>query len=905
MKSSGSGSWMVWRRIMSTSPKPPWVLQMNEKEKYLNLYQAPGGAQSHADVIPGRMGGGYGRLCWGENMLETLKGWNISSLLDVGCGYGNFCDAAALFVPRVYGLDIASVATGNVIDNPEVTYLDGEAKHLPLPDNAVQWITSFDCLEHCLERDIDNILQEFNRVACKGFILSISYEPCEMDGMPLHMTVKPEAWWIKKLRKYGQVSKTGQAPITGAPYLICRKPVEKTVICYCAGSIGIRLRAIAWADRFARRTHRRLSLLWLNNDPLCRIPFSALLANPIPRISEEQMLDLPSCKIYAQIKEVADQALISGGKALRSTVQKWGSAKIETLSTDSVEDNIIVYAPNAKIPSGNDDENLLQRLSPAIPIQKRIQEITARLQINKNIMGVHARGTDFGIQADAYAQQIQKAIHHNPDQRFLVCSDDRANEQSLKALFSEQVIVRPKSAWMQKRDASLPWALGNVDTSEASVIEALIDLYLLAHTQLAIYHESSAFAQIGAFLSQQHGVHSAANVAQPPPTASRHRPPDQHPDKLCSYGKTQSEPNAGSAGHAPCAAAQHTIYYVCPHGQRLSAGMRRLHRHVSILHRAGFPVFLLLEKKGLDHANTPGVPVAYLDHIENDESAIFVIPEGMPRIMHCLKDHPGRRVVIALSWCYVYSTLPDGLDWRHLNVESVMAFSPVIGRMIHWSMGLPVYQLATSIDHQLYYPPAQEKQKQIAFIKRKAEHVHKLKNLLASRNSDYIRKIKWVGLDGLQQPAYAAQIRRSAIFLTTSLAEGFPVACLEAMASGTIVSGYDAVGGKEILRPDGRDQNCILSSNGDYVSLAYRMDPLLNNLIENRMDRWQPLIARARQTALQHTTDREAASIIAFWKPLVYGQMGARQAHTTGNRNRSPIHPPAAIHHQCRQPPDN
>ena len=879
---------------------------MNEKEKYLNIYQTPQGVQSQADVIPGHMGGGYGRICWGENMLETLKRWNVSSLLDVGCGYGNFCDAAALFIPRVYGLDIASVATGNVIDNPEITYLDGEAKHLPLPDDAVEWITSFDCLEHCLEAEIDDILKEFNRVACNGFVLSISYEPCEMDGMPLHMTVKPESWWIKKLSKYGRVSKHEQAPITGAPYLICRKPVEKTIICHCAGSIGTRLRAIAWADHFARRTNRRLTLLWLSDDPLCRIRFSSLFANPIPRICDEELLDLPSCKVYAQIKEVADQALISGGKALRSAVQKWGSSEIETLSTDDVEDNIIIYAPSSKILSENDDdENLLERLSPTIPIQNRIQEFTARLQINKKIMGVHARGTDFGIHADAYAQQIQKAINHNPNQRFLVCSDDRAYEQTLKAQFPEQVIVRPKSAWMQKRDASLPWALGNIDTSEASVTDALIDLYLLASTQFAIYHESSAFAQIGSLLSQKYDLRPAQVVAQPHRTNSEHSRSDQHHDKVYPYKKMRIEPDAGSAGHTPSAEAQHTIYYFCPDSQALSAGIRRLHRHVSILHGAGFPVFLLLETKGLDDENKPGVPVAYLDHIENDESAIFVIPEGMPRIMHRLKNHPGRRFAIAVNWCHVYSTLPDGLDWRQMDIERVLAVSPVVGQMIHWSMGLPVHQLASSIDLQLYHYTPETKRKQITFIKHKAEHVQMLQSLLASRNPDYIRKIKWVGLDGLSEQAYAAHIRRSAIFLSTSLAEGFPTSCLEAMAAGTIVSGYDAVGGKEILCPDGNDQNCILSSNGDYVSLAYRMDPLLDDLIENRMDPWHPMITRARQTALQFTPHSEAESLIAFWKPQVYGLMDGGQAHTTENLNRSPLYPTPAIQYECSQPSEN
>lgn len=848
---------------------------MDEKEKYLNLYGADLGGKSQPDTIPGHMGGGYGRICWGENMLEALKGWNIASLLDVGCGYGNFCDAAALFVPSVFGLDIASVATGNVIHNPEITYLDGEAKELPLPDNAVEWITSFDCLEHCLEQDIDEILREFNRVAIKGFVLSISYAPCEMDGMPLHMTVKPEAWWIDKLNKYGQVSKEGKAPITGASYLICRKPVEKYLICYCAGSIGTRLRSIALTDRLARQTGRRLSLFWLENDPLCRISFASLFRNSVPVISEEALLELPSCKIYARLKEVADQALISGGKALRTAVQKWGSSEMDAIAMDDSEDHIIVYAPKADIGSVADDsDNLLSRLLPNIHIHNRIHQFTESMAIDKSVIGVHARGTDFGIQADAYKQQMQKAIDRNPNQSFLVFSDEMSYEKRLKKEFPNRVIVRPKSSWIQKKDAQLPWALGNVDTSPASVAESLIDLYLLADTQFSIYHESSAFAQTGAWLSQRAGLYvnnEGGSIARNCDKATRIDRPT--PGTTVSLEKQFVDYKVHIGGKKVAAKARHAIYYYCPQVQSPSAGIRRLYRHVSILHDAGFPAHLMFEKKAGPPPDIPDVPSVPMDQAETDKSAIFVIPEGMPRIMHQLKDHPGRRFVIALSWCYVYSTLPDNLDWRHMSIERVLTVSPAIGEMIRWSMGLPVHQLSSSIDHRLYYFNPDEKQKQIAFIARKNEHTLKLQSLLASRNPDYVNKIKWVGMDRLSQQDYASLIRQSALFLSTSMAEGFPTSCLEAMAAGAIVCGYDGVGSRDMLRSDGKSPNSLIASNGDYVALAYKMAPLLEDLIHDRMDRWDPVISSARRTADAYTAEKEASSLIAFWKPIIYGQL--------------------------------
>ncbi len=340
------------------------------------------------------------------------------------------------------------------------------------------------------------------------------------------------------------------------------------------------------------------------------------------------------------------------------------------------------------------------------------------------------------------------------------------------------------------------------------------------------------------------------------------------------------------ANHA-AAKAQHTIYYCCPQVSIASAGIRRLYRHVSILHGAGLPVYLMFENQEYRPANLPGVPVAENDLVANDKTAIFVIPEGMPRIMHQLKDHPGRRFAIALSWCYVYGALPDGLDWRHLNIERVLTVSPAIARMVNWSMGLPVHLLDSSIDHERYFIDPGSKKKQIAFIQRKGDHDLKLQSLLASRKQDYIHQIKWIGLEGLHQEEYAAQIRASAIFLSTSMAEGFPTSCLEAMAAGALVCGYDGIGSKDILRTEGQRPNGLIAGNGDYVTLAYRMAPLLDDLIQDRMDRWAPIISNARRTASKYTAENEAASVIAFWKPFIYDEPACHPENPTNRENTS------------------
>lgn len=477
---------------------------MNERNKYLNIYSGEHTKLYESQNIPGRFGGGYGRICWGEGMLEPMNKWNVHSLLDVGCGYGNFCDAATLFASRVYGLDIASVATGNVVGNPEIIFIDGQANSLPLPDGSVEWITSFDCLEHCLEEDIDGILDEFNRVAVKGFALSISYEPCEVEGVPLHMTVKPESWWVDKLRRYGSVTKEGKVPITGVPYLICRKPIDKKIICYCAGGLSARLNALASGEALAGWTGRQLAMVWQTDDPLCRIDFSDLFANPIDTLSDSELLELPSCKLYAYIKDVADQSLISGNPTLRKAVRNWGSTGIDELCRNDDHDSILLFfgCDSGKL-HVKPSHAFLKRLEPVAALQRRIDDLTDELGITRNIMGVHARGTDFGVEVKAYARQMIKALEQNQNQRFLVCSEEERYEQILKQALKDNVCIRPKSDRIAKIAPPKAWSLGNIHASPASIMEAVVDLYLLSRTDFRIYHESSGFAQICKILASE------------------------------------------------------------------------------------------------------------------------------------------------------------------------------------------------------------------------------------------------------------------------------------------------------------------------------------------------------------------------------------------------------------------
>lgn len=189
-------------------------LRQKERDKYESIYiDSDGFYKKNNDKR------GYGRGNHGHSILTHILTLKPNSILDIGCGFGNFCNNAQQSgIEKVYGVDIASVKTGNVINNPNIKFISGEAHSLPFENNSIDVITSFDCLEHCLEDDIDTIFSEVYRVVKNAAVFSIAYKQSRenTNGLVMHMTVKPESWWIEKLNKLFVVEKSGA-------YLICIK----------------------------------------------------------------------------------------------------------------------------------------------------------------------------------------------------------------------------------------------------------------------------------------------------------------------------------------------------------------------------------------------------------------------------------------------------------------------------------------------------------------------------------------------------------------------------------------------------------------------------------------------------------------------------------------------------------
>ena len=155
----------------------------------------------------------YGSSFHGQSLqsfLLSLKG--ISSILDVGTGRGQFCEwAINNLCSVVHGLDFAIEPDAVYLDT-DINFISGNCNNIPLPDNAVDITVSFDVLEHIRPEDIEQTINEMDRVTKKFMLHKISSSPASAKYAKnnphaqeignLHLVQQSRGWWADKFKEY-------------------------------------------------------------------------------------------------------------------------------------------------------------------------------------------------------------------------------------------------------------------------------------------------------------------------------------------------------------------------------------------------------------------------------------------------------------------------------------------------------------------------------------------------------------------------------------------------------------------------------------------------------------------------------------------------------------------------------
>lgn len=166
----------------------------------------------------------YGHSMEGRENIHEILDMQPKSLIDIGCGWNEFCKTISRNLGiKCFGVDIAC---------PGADYVS-PAHHMPkVKSKEFDLLTSFDCIEHIPELEVQDSFAEFARVAHRVYLkICLEDSHTKINNEGLHVCLKEPKWWAEKAEQFFtdvSISVRGTARFdTVAGHLIRKYPGEK------------------------------------------------------------------------------------------------------------------------------------------------------------------------------------------------------------------------------------------------------------------------------------------------------------------------------------------------------------------------------------------------------------------------------------------------------------------------------------------------------------------------------------------------------------------------------------------------------------------------------------------------------------------------------------------------------
>lgn len=284
----------------------------------------------------------------------------------------------------------------------------------------------------------------------------------------------------------------------------------KTIINYSTSGMGNRLRPLSSCYAISKKSGRKMVAYWDNITPNgCLAKWNELFENELETITLEQMSELKDCLLLTESGGLGHGLERESTKFGRHTLKELSKNNpvrhYDSFSYDDNQDNVIVYHNNF-LPTvdKNDAEEFLLNLKPVKEIQDKIDYYVSSLGLNKSVMGIHARGTDFGVTVVPYINAVKGILQVYPNQKFFLSTEDPEIEKTFVDVYPDNIILRKKENYIVRDNPELPWNDHNsfsITTRHAQ--EGIEDIYLLAHTNISVFHPLSSFAEIARIISKK------------------------------------------------------------------------------------------------------------------------------------------------------------------------------------------------------------------------------------------------------------------------------------------------------------------------------------------------------------------------------------------------------------------
>ena len=249
------------------------------------------------------------------------------------------------------------------------------------------------------------------------------------------------------------------------------------------------------------------------------------------------------------------------------------------------------------------------------------------------------------------------------------------------------------------------------------------------------------------------------------------------------------------------------------------------------------PAFVLHNQEGFKPTwFDSSVPTLYtgsnFNVLQND---IVVIPEGQGMALEALKNINVRKYVFCQNHYYVFRGLQNCNTWSDYGISNIICSSDIISEFVRNVFGydnVPVIHYA--INHEIFKP--KKKTLQIAYMPRKRPFELGFIRDLFNRIYKQYEHVPWICIDNLNETKVAEVLCESAIFLSSSIYEGFGLPPIEAMACGCVVVGFHGDGGLEYVTSDngfwceGEDIIECAKTLGRVISMIEKKDKIIDKV---------------------------------------------------------------------------
>jgi hypothetical protein len=302
------------------------------------------------------------------------------------------------------------------------------------------------------------------------------------------------------------------------------------------------------------------------------------------------------------------------------------------------------------------------------------------------------------------------------------------------------------------------------------------------------------------------------------------------------------------------------IVYMSWPAREISGGIKAAYQHVELLVEGAMEAVIATPDGAAPNWFATKAQTIHSDAIRADDMLVF--PENNAQYLAAFAARAQPKVVFCQNAYLAHRGLNGRASYAEFGVTHIMCPShSVLQFCAHRFPGVKAAYTPYFIDHSRFVFTTQ-KTLQIAAIPRKrATEYGAIRDLLRAGYPEF-DDVAWAVLHGVSEEKVAADMGRSAVFLSLARLEAHSMTALEAMASGCIVAGFRGI-------YNGNDsatiRNGFWAEEDDVHGCVEQLVRALR-LARRGGDAARTMVEEGRLTAGAYSREEAARQLLQFWR---------------------------------------